>query len=221
MKNKKRFLRLSLLFMGVFLVFAISCDKDGDMNNNNDQGEIIVNSFRDARDGKFYRTVVIGNQEWMAENLAYAPSSGNYWSYDNDDANVEIYGYLYDWHTALDACPLGWHLPTDDEWIELINYLGDNTGGKLKATGTIESRTGLWLDPNTGATNETGFTGFPGGLRDLAGKFGLIGSYGFWGSATESKDNSVWLRELFYGYDFVGRSTVGKELGSSVRCLRD
>lgn len=205
MKNKKN-MRLPLILMGVLLAFAISCDS--------------AKTFKDSRDGKVYKTVKIGNQIWMAENLAYAPSSGNYWAYDNDNSNVETYGYLYDWETACDVCPDGWHLPTDAEWTELTDYLGENAGGKLKATGTIEAGTGLWYDPNTGATNETGFTALPGGGRDGSGAFYYVGFTGFWWSATESTANGAWGRNMTYSLSDVNRG-LGKELGFSVRCLRD
>src|SRR5690554_2461629 len=178
-------------------------------------------TFTDPRDGKVYQTVTIGNQEWMAENLAYEPSSGNYWAYDNNNSNVETYGYLYDWETACDVCPDGWHLPTDAEWTELTDYLGRNAGGKLKATGTIEAGTGLWYDPNTGATNETGFTALPGGYRYYLGTFFSIGSLGYWWSAAESGADDAWVRYMLCIDGYVLRTDKVKELGFSVRCLRD
>src|SRR5690606_12297955 len=102
--------------------------------------------------------------------------------------------YLYDWETACDVCPDGWHLPTDAEWTELTDYLGENAGGKLKATGTIEAGTGLWYDPNTGATNETGFTALPGGNRYSNGSFYDFGYFGYWWSATEDNATYAWYR---------------------------
>ena len=208
-------MRLPFILFGAFLFFAISCDKDDD--NNGDS----ANTFKDSRDGKVYKIVKIGTQTWIAENLAYAPTSGNYWAYDNDDANVEIYGYLYDWQTALNVCPAGWHLPSDEEWTELTDYLGDNAGGKLKATGTIEAGTGLWNDPNTGATNETGFTALPGGYRDRYGYFFSIGYRGYWWSATETSANHAWSRDMNYNRSDVNRHDTSKDLGFSVRCVRD
>src|SRR5690554_3132321 len=178
-------------------------------------------TFTDPRDGKVYQTVTIGNQEWMAENLAYEPSSGNYWAYDNNNSNVETYGYLYDWETACDVCPDGWHLPTDAEWTELTDYLGENAGGKLKATGTIEAGTGLWYDPNTGATNETGFTALPGGGRGYGGTFDFVGGHGYWWSATEYRTDYAWARNVLYGYSSVIRDYGNEEFEFSVRCLRD
>ena len=208
-------MRLPFLLIGAFLVFAISCDKDDD--NNGDS----ANTFKDSRDGKVYKTVKIGNQIWMAENLAYAPASGNYWAYDNDDANVEVYGYLYDWQTAINVCPTGWHLPSDEEWSELTFNLGEKAGGKLKATGTIEAGTGIWYDPNTGATNETGFTALPGGRRDFDGEFSSIGYGSTWWSATEIVTAHAWVRMISYNYSGVVRYDHSKELGFSVRCLSD
>lgn len=213
MKNKKVFVRSPLLLIGILFVFAIGCDKDDDNGKN---------TFKDNRDGKVYKTVKIGNQVWMAENLAFKPSSGNYWAYDNDDANIDTYGYLYDWQTALNVCPAGWHLPSDEEWTELIDYLGGSSvaGGRLKATGTIESGTGLWYDPNFGATNKTGFTALPGGLRLQDGAFGTIDYVGNWWSATEGTTDITWYRYLDYGSSYVNRDFNYKELGFSVRCLR-
>ena len=93
-------------------------------------------SFVDSRDGKEYKTIKIGEQVWMAENLAYKPYSGKYWAYDNDNSNLEKFGYLYDWETACNVCPNGWHLPNDNEWIELTEYLGGKevAGTMMKET---------------------------------------------------------------------------------------
>ena len=229
---KKNTLISSLLLIGVFLLFAISCDKDDDNGKNR---------LKDKRDGKVYKTVKIGNQVWMAENLAYKPSSGNYWAYDNDDANVEIYGYLYDWHTVMNGatssnsnpsnvqgiCPSGWHVPSDAEWTELTDYLGGQSfaGGKLKSTGTIEAGTGLWYLGNTGATNETGFTALPGGIWWYDGTFYHIGIYGHWWSSTESSNEystiSAWRRVMPCYDSYVDRDYHFKGNGLSVRCVRD
>jgi len=86
--------------------------------------------------GKAYKTVKIGDQEWMAENLAFRPSSGKYWSYNKSKSNVTKYGYLYDWETSQNVCPAGWHLPSDEEWTVLTDFLGGNekAGIKMKST---------------------------------------------------------------------------------------
>ena len=102
-------------------------------NIKNNQGHFI-----DSRDGKVYKTIKIGNQTWMAENLAFKPDSGSYWAYDNKKKYKSTFGYLYEWKTAKNACPKGWHIPTDEEWAELIDFLGGTTvaGYKLKEPGS-------------------------------------------------------------------------------------
>lgn len=165
--------------MGLFLVFAGSCKKDDDNE---------LTGVVDAG-GNVYTTVIIGNQEWFTENLRTTKynngtpipnitsnsewgnlTTGAYAWYDNDEATYKYaQGALYNWYAVEtgNLCAAGWHVPTDAEWTTLTDYLGGASvaGGKLKATGTIEAETGLWHDPNTGATNETGFTALPGGGR--------------------------------------------------------
>src|SRR3989344_2199999 len=118
-------------------------------------------TLTDFRDGKVYKTVKIGNQWWMSENLNYQIDSS--WCYNNDPNNCDVYGRLYKWDDALNSCPTGWHLPDTNELNELANYLGGYSvaGGKMKEAGYEH-----WLPPNTGATNETGFSALPGGVRD-------------------------------------------------------
>jgi len=116
------------------------------------------------------------------------------------------------------VCPAGWHLPSDAEWTELTDYLGgtSDAGGKLKETGTTH-----WNSPNTGATNETGFTALPGGGRSYFGKFYYFGSSGYWWCATEDLTGRAWIRYMYYVDGNVHRYYDNKELGFSVRCLRD
>jgi len=172
---------------------------------------------------KTYKTVKIGAQVWMSENLAYKPSTGNYWAYDDDNSNVAKYGYLYDWETACKVCPSGWHLPSDEEWTTLIDYLGgeDVAGGKIKTVGTIQAGTGLWNNPNTGATNESGFAALPGGGRSNFGAFYFIGDSGGWWSATQFSASDAWARHLGTSNAQVGRDGYTKKGGCSVRCVRD
>ena len=210
-------------------------------------------TFTDSRDGNEYNWVQIGDQVWMAENLAYLPSvnmvadgsedaAGSYYyvyGYDGTNvtdakatANYTTYGVLYNWTAAMDGetssttnpsgiqgvCPTGWHLPSDAEWTELTEYLGgtSDAGGKLKETGTTH-----WNSPNTGATNETGFTALPGGYRIDNDSSGDIGYYGFWWSATGSNAADAWFRYMDYSNSSVSRSNYFKEVGFSVRCVRD
>jgi len=151
----------------------------------------------------------------MAENLSYKKDSGC-WAYENKQSNVAIYGYLYNWETAKKVCPSGWHLPSDAEWTILTTYLGGKSagGGKLKST------TG-WNSPNKGATNESGFTGLPGGYRYYDGSFGNFGITGSFWSATEVGAAGAWRRNLCYDDAYVFRYGYGKAFGFSVRCLRD
>jgi uncharacterized protein (TIGR02145 family) len=170
-------------------------------------------TFKDTRDGKTYKTVKIGTQTWMAENLAYK-TSGGCWAYNNNEKNIAIYGYLYDWETANKVCPSGWHLPGDAEWTTLTSFLGGDSiaGGKLK-----EKDTTHWKSPNTGATNETGFTALPGCSRFFLGTFSFIGLgyYGLWWSSTEID------MEIYNHNSHVGRSDEIKSSGLSVRCIKD
>ena len=190
-------------------------------------------------DGNTYKTVTIGTQTWMAENLKVTKyndgiaipnvtdntawrelTTGALCDYDNTPSNSETYGKLYNWHAVNTGklCPTGWHVPSDAEWTELTDYLGgtSDAGGKLKETGTTH-----WNSPNTGATNETGFTALPGGYRYSSGTFRYVGDYGLWWSATESNASNAWSRSVGYSYSYVGRVSRDKELGFSVRCLRD
>jgi len=207
--------------------------------------EDCLNSVTDI-DGNVYQAVVIGTQEWMKENLKVSKyrngdlistnldntswqntTSGAYVIYDNNTANDSIYGKLYNWYAVADPrglCPAGWHVPSDAEWTTLENFLGGASvaaGGKMKSTGTIQASTGLWQDPNTGATNSSGFTAFPGGNCDFDGSFNGIGRYGGWWSSTESASTNAWYRSLGYLNANSYRSNYYKPDGFSVRCLRD
>ena len=192
-------------------------------------------------DGNNYKVVTIGTQTWMAENLrtthymngdeiADGTGVGNiigedepkYWfAYDDDIDYVPTYGRLYTWYTVMDnrnACPDGWRLPTDIEWTILTDFLGEMiiAGGKLKETGTDH-----WLSPNTGATNETGFSGLPAGGRNYSGIFNAMGSDGLWWSSTEESASTAWYRYVFHNGENVAKSHGTKEVGFSVRCIKD
>ena len=202
------------------------------------EGNITVDSITDI-DGNTYKTVTIGTQTWMAENLKVTKyndgiairnitndlvwreyPTGALCDYDNNPSNSETYGKLYNWHAVNTGklCPTGWHVPSDAEWKELTDYLGGTTGagGKLKETGTTH-----WASPNTGATNETGFTALPGGGRNIYGAFGNIGYYGEWWSATEYDAATARYRSMISVNSGVSSSYNVKEVGFSVRCVRD
>ena len=146
--------------------------------------------------------------------------------YNNDAATYKnTYGALYNWFTVNTSklAPPGWHVPTDTEWTTLIAYLGGETvaGGKMKSTGTIEAGTGLWYSPNTGATNESGFTAVPAGCRGYNSTFVSVGLYGFWWSSTEGSTNFAWYRFLSYDTSSAGGNYGKKTYGFSVRCVRN
>jgi uncharacterized protein (TIGR02145 family) len=115
-------------------------------------------------------------------------------------------------------CPAGWHVPTDGDWTILTTYLGGENvaGGKLK-----ETDTGHWISPNTGATNETGFTALTGGTRNRPGIFNDISNYGFWWSSTEEDNTTAWDRRMYSDDRIVERNKHNKNEGFAVRCLRD
>jgi len=175
----------------------------------------VTSSFTDSRDGKIYKTVTIGTQTWMAENLAYKVNNGC-WAYNDDLTNVATYGYLYNWETAKTACPTGWHLPTEIEWTTLINYLGqvDSVGGKLKSNS-------IWVSHDGNVTNSSGFSALPGGFRFYVGHFYNIGLYGHWWSASEY--DSYYAKSYDLGYDFSGVTIISFNKGDdfSVRCVKN
>ncbi|MEI6140513.1 MAG: fibrobacter succinogenes major paralogous domain-containing protein [Mariniphaga sp.] len=182
----------------------------------------VAGTFKDPRDGKIYKTVKIGTQTWMGENLALKADEGC-WAYKNLPANVAVYGYLYDWKTAKDVCPSGWHLPSIDEWEALKTQLGEPSvaAGKLKETGITH-----WKKPNTEATNASGFTALPGGCRTADETYEGMGLKGFWWSSTQfSKTNGQGYRldnDYEDGETELGDTSLNfKTEGLSVRCIQD
>jgi uncharacterized protein (TIGR02145 family) len=190
-------------------------------------------------DGNTYNTVQIGNQVWMSENLKtsryrnggsipyvvgntdwQALTTGAWSNYNHDAANELIYGKLYNWYTTLGdtLCPTGWHVPTDAEWTTLSSNLGGESvaGGKMKSIGTA-----YWNTPNTGATNESGFSALPGGYRDIVGSFFNIRNDAFFWSATEVSNFIAKSCYLVINDGYANRYIYPKSFGGSVRCLRD
>ena len=192
------------------------------------------------QDGNIYATIVIGSQEWMAENLRtttyangdlipnvtdntqwFSLNSGAWAHYDNDSQYEYPYGKFYNGYAVADSrniCPTGWHVPTDAEWTLLTDYLGGESiaGGKMKSTGTQ-----YWQNPNTYATNESGFSDLPGGARDNGGLCYGIGLNGFWWCASEVNAYGAYYRLLYHDYGNVYKSDALMGNGFSVRCLRD
>jgi uncharacterized protein (TIGR02145 family) len=207
----------------------------------NETTSITLNDYIiDSRDKERYKTVKIGNQVWMAENLKTtkfndgkaiplvtddkkweALTTPAYCSYKNDvDTYIATYGNLYNWYSVNTGklCPMDWHVPTDTDWTTLTTYLGGENiaGGKLKEEGTTH-----WRSPNTEATNESGFTALPSGCRVSHGTFLGMGSYGGWWSAAGGYSVYSWYRNMGYDYSSVHRSALRKQDGWSVRCIKD
>jgi len=159
----------------------------------------------------------------VTDGMAWAAlTTGAYCYYNNDSTTyAAMYGKLYNWFALNDTrglAPEGWHIPTDFEWTTLGTCLGGDAlaGGPMKEIGTTH-----WTTPNTGATNLSGFTGLPGGLRLETGPFAVINTSGYWWSSTESGTNYAWIRFLDYGSDDIFRVGPDKRCGLSVRCLRN
>jgi uncharacterized protein (TIGR02145 family) len=191
--------------------------------------EVVYDSVTDI-DGNIYKTVQIGNQTWMAENLRtttykngitipYALDEES-WMHANSGAycyfNSNAYGALYNWYTTSlgNLCPTGWHVPDDIEWEELSNTLGGReiAGEKLKEAGWSH-----WQEPNYNANNSSGFSAIPNGFRTNDGEHGQYNEEGCFLSATPYYIWVVtWLSTKFNKYDIIDGNS-----GASVRCLKD
>jgi TonB family protein len=169
--------------------------------------EPIIGTFTDTRDGKKYRTAEIGSQIWMAQNLNYR--IGQSWCYDNKDSNCAKYGRLYDWNTAMKACPAGWHLPSREEWDKLTNL--SDAGTKLKSK-----------SPNWDGMDDFGFSALPAGLRRTDGTFYGVGAMDYWWTATgdEEYDDNAHTILMDAGITDAGGLNVSKKYGYSVRCVQ-
>jgi uncharacterized protein (TIGR02145 family) len=210
-------------------------------------------------DGNSYNTVLIGTQCWTASNLKvtkyndgslipdlttstsnpWAPTSGARTGYDVSVVPLSDYvgtfGYLYNWYATIDSrklCPAGWHVPTDAEWTNLIQFIDPSAivtvGAQSSTAGTVMKSTatnsisgsGLGWNPGNPGTNTSGFSGLPGGTRNNFGSFSSIrGNTFFWSDTPDG--SSAWTRDLSNGWAGVGRGGLNKSYGASVRCLRD
>ena len=226
-------------FDRVVLLIVITLAPVSNLWSSNPEEQLAItsqtaDSIETDYDGNIYHTVTIGNQVWLKENLKsihYAdgtPIPGVV-SYNNSDSLAQVYGRLYTWKAATrdssgeniqGVAPAGWHIPSDEEWQELENYLGGASlaGGKLKATGTD-----YWLSPNSGATNSSGFSALPAGEWDLnnSPQFRLLNQYAvFWTSTSVSGSKA---RERYLAYNKSSCTTFDwyKTLKYSIRCIRN
>lgn len=224
-----------LLFALILLVFSFQgCKKD----TTDDPGDTIVDI-----DGNVYQKITIGKQTWMVENLKTIRfrngdsiqqvsdsaawgilTTGAYCDDKSINNYASTYGHLYNWYAATDSrniAPAGWRVATDADWANLVESLGgwEIAGGKLKETGTTH-----WLSPNTEATNESGFTGLPGGFRYANGRFVGVanaGKFGYWWTNAEKDAAYAWFRGMTCVSPYCGRESQPKNYGLSVRCVKE
>ena len=217
-----QFLKLYLLCLALF--YLSSCTD--------------TNAVTDV-DGNVYKTVKIGNQIWMAENLKVTKySNGNpifqvadnsdwsnqntgaFCNYNNFLKNVKAYGRLYNWYAVTDSrnlAPEGWHLPSSDEIIELVNSLKGDTIAAAK----MKMDSGIWLNSVASTTNESGFSALPSGYRYHDGTFHTFGSNGYWWTTTKSYEIYDWSPRLFDSFADVIRDPEYMNYGFAVRCVKD
>lgn len=186
-------------------------------------------------EGNIYKTILINTRVWMAENLKTTKyndgsyisniiddeswnsiATGSYCWFNNDISNKDTYGALYNWYAVNSGklCPTGWHIPSHEEWLNMISFIGDLkvAGGRMKEVDTLH-----WLSPNTGATNESGFTAIPGGIRTVSGYFEGIGNFSRW---WKSSGENVIEISFNSGEIKIDVGCIWRR-GLSVRCLKD
>ena len=219
--------------------YKIGVDNEEFANNRNN------GIFIDTRDGLKYKWVRINNQIWMAENLnsikyrngdligstvpynldisnSKQNASPKYeWAYAAIDRYALLYGRLYTWYAAMDSrgiCPIGWHLPNNEEWESLIVYLGGVyvAGGKLKERGLVN-----WVLPNEGAENSYGFTALPSGYRSSIGSYKRVGYSGYWWSSSGGSTTYAWSWYIIYDSKIMNKNEFDKSYGFSIRCIKD
>lgn len=241
--NSKIYFSLLLMFF-----FLFGCGKDENSEESNETNKKTTAVFNPNltygtvtdQEGNIYKTIKIGTQTWMAENLrttkyrngdliaTTTPSTKDIsqenqpkyqWTFDFNvgENNVFTYGCMYTYWVLTDSrsiAPSGWHVSTGEDWATLKSFLGDDNllGLKLKEVGTLH-----WLTPNLGATNESGFTALPGGIRKANGKFLEPGEYSKWWISEDGAYSRVLSSD---NYVFIG--VVGdKSEGCYVRCVKD
>jgi uncharacterized protein (TIGR02145 family) len=216
------------IILGTLLFLVLSCKKDEPLS-------VPVTDI----EGNTYKTVIIGDQIWMAENLKTkmyndgteipvitdptkwaSLKTGGYCWYNDESLYRETYGALYNGYTINTGklCPTGWHVPVVEDWQKLREFSGDSVkgGGKLKEAGINH-----WLTPNKGANNSSGFTALPAGIRYFEGTFASVFQFtGIW-SSTETGTKDQWLMSLYFGDATFNISHRTKNHGFSVRCIKD
>jgi len=174
--------------------------------------------FCDSRDGNKYVYVTIGTQTWMAENLNYNAGGSKF--YDNDTTNCTTYGRLYNWATAMENCPKGWHLPSNAELEKLTSFIESTKSCTKCAANHLKAQIG-WNNNGNG-DDSYGFSALPGCYGYADSFNGILGNDGLWWSASESSSSNAHYWNMTYSSKFVSLSSYLKEPGLlSVRCLQD
>jgi uncharacterized protein (TIGR02145 family) len=242
-------LKLQIALATIFVVLSSDFSVNAQTNNTNSTDS--VPSIVKDIDGNVYHTVVIGKQVWLQENLRTkkyrngksiaknitkaqwsTDKSGACAVYDNDSIKENAFGLLYNWYAIANPaglCPVGWHVPKDSEWNTMVKYLDDYAdttelkrvqseiaGGELKEIGYAH-----WTTPNTGATGTSNFLGYAGGNKSTDGKCNDVGAYGYWWTATSSSTAEAYGRLLSYFNGNIDRFKTSKNLGFSVRCVKN
>lgn len=211
MKNMNKYTKLSIsFFLSIILlsIITISC------NTKPNESKI----FTDSRDGKNYKYVKIGDQEWMMENFAFKADTGC-WAYDNDEANVAKYGYLYTYETAKNICPDGWHIPSAEECNVLIDYLG----GQFKAFyKMLEPSDEYWgMNNSDKINNRSGFSAIPAGCYMYnVNKFMYKDEFAFWWTSSKGSENDK-IKQLGTNNKLIDIRNSHKLSGLSVRYIKD
>lgn len=231
-------------YLVVIVLSLFSCKKE----NHEDPYLKESGTFKDSRDGHSYQWVKIGNQIWMAENLAYLPKVSSPSKKSETEAYYYVYGYenyildaalksenyikygaLYNYPAALSASPDGWHLPTDDDWEQLAQYVSEQSGGCTKHDDdwfgvgkhlrTITGWPYAWS--NEIGTDDYGFSALPGGYRFPDGSFLNEGGSGYWWSSNVMNASDAWSRRMSDGDNGFFRVYFGKDDCLSIRCIKD
>jgi uncharacterized protein (TIGR02145 family) len=216
--RKKNLIQVLIHFGIIALIFQ-SC-----VSNAEQKGEIIWSDdkhgyFVDIRDGKKYKVVKFGTQIMMSENLAYKPSSGNYWAYDNKQSNVSKYGYLYDWEIAKKVAPIGWHLPTKEEWENFYENSHNHNQDETYYENLLEEEKAVFQQVIQGGNS--GFNALLSGIRQPDGTFGYLGKGTFLWSATANSEGGAWSFGCGTFDSTAGMSSDNPSYGESVRLFKD
>lgn len=247
-------IRLAILLLFVLTVAIYSCSDDnspgGKSSNtggNNNTGGCAGGPMTVTDiDGNVYNVVSIGNQCWMKENLKtthykngaiipqwnFSTITGVCCDYNDFPPNANVYGKLYNGYAVVNPnglCPIGWHVPTDSDWNQLVKSIDANAdtacsscsqssiaGGALKEIGLTH-----WASPNVGATDSVGFLGLPGGWHDTGQTYGGIFIIGKWWTASQATGYSLYERDIYSGDPSILKGENDMSLGLSVRCVRD